>query len=119
MDNRRAPPALVPTLTDVVAPVVLPQRTAPAPNPTLPLDPTPPAAAGAAVPAPDVDEALIDALVDRTVARLMPLLQQRLHTAWVQWLQQLQHQAPPLPPTLTNDLADIVRDEVLRHLAGR
>ncbi|MFN3956712.1 MAG: hypothetical protein ACK4Q6_04230 [Tepidimonas ignava] len=116
MDGRRTPPALVPTLTDVVAPGVLPERAAPAPSPPAPSDPPLPVTPTAAASLPAADEALIDALVDRTVARLMPVLQQRLHTAWVQWLQQLQHQPPPVPPSLTNDLADIVRDEVQRHL---
>lgn len=91
MVDARRPPALVPTLTDVVAP--------------------------GRVPSAGVDEALVDALVDRVMLRVQPLLQQRLQEAWIEWLgQQLTREGPALTASLVNDIADLVRAEIAAAL---
>lgn len=91
MVDARRPPALVPTLTDIVAP--------------------------GRVPAVAVDEAMVDALVDRVMLRLQPLLQQRLQAAWIEWLsRQLTQEGPTLTALLVNDIADIVRAEIATAL---
>ena len=106
MSVRRQPPALVPTLTDVVAP-------------GQPLAPS----AGSGPPGPGSaaadDEALIDALTDRVMLQLQPLLQQRLQAALAQWLaHRLAEEAAALVPPLLNDVAELVRAEVQAGLAA-
>lgn len=98
----RQPPALVPTLTDIVAPGVTPADRAACGTSD------PPAAA-------PLDEALVDELVDRVMARLQPLLQERLQAVWAEWVgRRLAEEVP----VLVNDLADVVRAEVVRTLGA-
>lgn len=101
----RQPPAFVPTLTDIVAPGEPP---APPAGPATP----PPAAGG-------VDEALVDALTDRVMLRLQPLLRERLQAALADWLaRRLAEEAAALVPPLLNDVAELVRAEVQAGLAA-
>lgn len=100
MTPGRQPPALVPTLTDIVAPGVAPAGGA---------------ACGMSDPAAAAspDEALVDELVDRVMARLQPLLQERLQALWAEWVER---RLAEEVPALVNDLADVVRAEVARTL---
>ncbi|TSE21511.1 hypothetical protein Talka_00186 [Tepidimonas alkaliphilus] len=115
MGAHRQPPALVPTLTDMVEPA--PEPTAEAATALLngSAGPLQPCQAEAALTSLTFDEAALDEVVERVLARLQPHLQQQLQAAWARWLQQrLAEEGPALHQALLRELAGSLRAELTR-----